>query len=186
MEIILASQSQSIKALLKLVLSSFRVEVAAIDETTLKDEAPLAYVKRMAYEKAAKVAQFHPQSLVIGSDTSVVIDQQILGKPNNRQAAKVMLQKLSQATHEVHTAVCIIQSGVAKTFVSSATVTFSKLTDQEIEAYLDLNEYQDKAGAYGIQGEAAKFIEKIDGDYYAIVGLPVNKLYQELKSIIHS
>lgn len=184
MEIILASQSPRRQELLQMLVKQFTIKVAAIDESILTNETPFAYVQRMAFEKATKIASLYPEALVIGSDTTVVIDQNILGKPANDLDAQRILRQLSGRTHDVYTAVSIIYQSTPKTFVSSAQVTFATLTEEEITKYLALNEYQDKAGAYGIQGAASKFIEKIHGDYYAIVGLPIQALYQELKQMV--
>jgi septum formation protein len=172
--IILASQSPRRKELLAELVPTFTVVPADIDESVRIGETPLAYVARMAAEKAAVVLPNHPNDLVIASDTTVTINGEILGKPVDRQDAYRMLRLMSGKKHWVHTAVYLQKGDQQCQTVVSAEVTFSPLTDEMIHRYLDLGEYADKAGAYGIQGAAKVFVEAINGDYYAIVGFPVN------------
>jgi septum formation protein len=179
--IVLASQSPRRKELLAELVPEFHVQPADIDETVRPGEEPLTYVQRMAQEKAEAVAKEYPEDLVIASDTTVVVGQEIFGKPVDRQDAKQMLQKMSGTNHWVHTAVVLQKGQKRQAALVSAQVTFSPLTDQMIEAYLTSGDYQDKAGGYGIQGPAKVFVEEIKGDFYTIVGFPVNTVAKLLR-----
>lgn len=181
MQYILASQSPRRKELLARVVTDFQAIPADVDETPYPGEQPVDYVQRMATQKATMISKDYPDDIVIGSDTSVVWKNQILGKPQDENDAKFMLKMLSGQTHEVYTAVSVQSKNKVANFVSKAEVTFNPITDEEIVQYLLDDEYKDKAGAYAVQGLASKFIQSIDGDYYAIVGLPVAALYQTLK-----
>lgn len=181
MQYILASQSPRRKELLARVVADFQAVPADIDETPYPSEQPVDYVQRMASQKAAIILKDYPEAMVIGSDTSVICQNQILGKPQDKNDAKLMLKMLSGQTHEVYTAVSIQSKDKVVNFISKASVTFYPLTEEEIAQYLLDDEYKDKAGAYAVQGLASKFIQSIEGDYYAIVGLPVAALYQNLK-----
>lgn len=180
MQYILASQSPRRKELLARVVENFQAVPADIDERPYPSEQPIDYVQRMATQKAATILKDYPEAVVIGSDTSVVWQNQILGKPQDKNDAKFMLKMLSGQTHEVYTAVSIQSKDKVANFISKAAVTFYPLTEEEIAQYLLDDEYKDKAGAYAVQGLASKFIQSIEGDYYAIVGLPVAALYQNL------
>ncbi len=182
-QIILASQSPRRKELLEKCGVSFTVEAADIDEAMdlhndLKEE-----IQKLAYRKAYAVLQKHPDAVVIGSDTIVVLNNEVLGKPADRNDAVRMLRELSGNTHQVITGVCITGSGKTFTDVSVSDVTFAQMTDEEITAYAESGEADDKAGAYGIQGLAARYITHIAGDYYSIMGLPVSMVYNELKNL---
>lgn len=179
--IILASQSPRRKELLAELVSEFAVIPADIDESVRPNETAIPYVQRMAAEKAAAIAQTYPEDLVIASDTTVVVGEEILGKPVDRKDARSMLRKMSGRTHWVHTAVVLQKGKQQREAVVSTEVVFRPLTDQEIDKYLVLDEYQDKAGAYGIQGEAKIFVSSINGDFYTIVGFPVATVYQLLQ-----
>ena len=181
MKVILASQSPRRRELLGLIKKEFLVVPADINEEVLAGENPETYVKRMAAEKAQVIAQQYPEDLIIGSDTIVVNEDRILGKPTSRQEAKEMLLGMSGRTHEVYTAVHICSATHSETFICSASVTFYELTEEEIESYLAREEYADKAGAYGIQGGAAVFVKDVKGDYYSIVGFPVGAVNQAMK-----
>lgn len=181
MKIILASQSPRRKELLAELVADFKVEPADIDEAVRKNEAPLDYVQRMAAEKAESVAAFYPQDLVIASDTTVVCQNEIFGKPQDRKEAFLMLSKMSGKDHWVHTAVTLQRNNQQSMQVVSTKVTFQPLTPGEINAYLDTKEYEDKAGAYGIQGSAKRFVKEIEGDFYGVVGFPVSTVYRMLQ-----
>jgi septum formation protein len=176
MSVILASQSPRRQELLKRLIPAFQSLPATIDETVMPDVKPIEYVLEMAIKKAEKVAQAHPDDLVIGCDTIVAINDEILGKPASAAAAFDMLKKLSGQTHEVHTAVALITKDQQKTAIVSSKVVFYDLTAAEINSYLATQEYADKAGAYGIQGQGALLIKEIHGDFYAIMGLPLANL----------
>ncbi|MCD5002163.1 septum formation protein Maf [Enterococcus saccharolyticus] len=180
MTVILASQSPRRKELLRLLIEDFTILPADIDETIHETDEPTEYVSRMAQEKAAVISRQYPEDLVIASDT-IVANNRILGKPTSRAHAKEMLLSMSGKTHSVYTAV-VLQTATKKVQrLASAEVTFYPLTEDEIDRYLEKNEYMDKAGAYGIQGSAAVFVEKVVGDFYSIVGFPVGLVNQLLK-----
>lgn len=179
--VILASQSPRRKELLHYLVEEFRIMPADIDESVLAGEDPAAYVLRMAQEKGEKIAKDHRKALVIASDTIVVHEGQILGKPQNRENAFKMLQQMSGKTHHVYTGVALQQGEKRRTALTEASVSFYELTEAEINRYLDSGEYADKAGAYGIQGRASVFVKAVQGDYYSIVGFPVGAVNQMLK-----
>lgn len=181
MAVILASQSPRRKELLGRLVREFKVEPADIDETVHENDQPEEYVMRMAREKAKHVAHDHPEDLVIACDTIVVAKGEILGKPNDREDAFRMLKMMSGATHHVYTATVLRRGSKTSAALVPAKVLFFPLTDDEINDYLDTQEYRDKAGAYGIQGQAGLFVKKIDGDYYSIVGFPLGVINQMLK-----
>ena len=178
---ILASSSPRRKEICELLGLDFTVIPAEneieIDKTIAPDEA----VKLVALSKAQDVFSKNPKNTVIGSDTAVYCDNEFLGKPENKDDAKRMLKMLSGKKHYVLTGVAVINEEKTVAFCEKATVYFQKLTDEEIEWYVNTLEPYDKAGAYAIQGLSARFIEKIDGDFYTVMGLPCHKLYEVLK-----
>ncbi|MBN1128467.1 MAG: septum formation protein Maf [Chitinispirillaceae bacterium] len=175
--VILASQSPRRREILAQMGVSFQVIVPAdLDEARYIDPADLVgSLQKLALAKTAGIAERHVDALVLGADTVVVKDGRVLGKPVDRREARAMLESLSGSIHQVMTGVALVCA--AETFSASAVactdVFFRKLTGDDIEAYLALCEYRDKAGAYAIQGKAMVFIEKITGCYYNVVGLPV-------------
>ena len=182
-KLILASKSPRRKELLEKCGIPFSVDAAEIDET-LNPALPLSEaIMDLSVRKASAVLKRHPDAVVLGSDTIVVADGEILGKPKDREDAKRMLGELSDRTHQVITGFAFVSSEKVFRDVSVSDVTFSRLSEQEIEAYVSSGEADDKAGAYGIQGLAGKFITGISGDFYAIMGLPLSMVYQELKNI---
>lgn len=182
--LILASSSPRRKQLLSLITEDFLVDVSDADETLPEGISPAEAVCLLAERKARAVADRRaPCDTVVGSDTVVVLDGAILGKPANRADAARMLSALSGRTHHVDTGVCVLHGGEKRIFLSGADVTFAPMTAPEIDAYLDTGEPFDKAGAYGVQGMGARFIERIDGDFYAVMGLPVQKLYAALRDL---
>lgn len=181
MEIILASQSPRRKELLARLVPQFAILPADIDETISATDEPQEYVTRMAQEKAAVIAQQHPEALVIACDTIVVSCGKILGKPVDDADAFAMLKGMSGSTHMVYTAVLLQKGSQTEAALVPAEVTFFPLTDEEIHAYLITGEHRDKAGAYGIQGGAGVFVKRIVGDYYSIVGFPIGVVHQLLK-----
>lgn len=183
MEIILASGSPRRRELLGLLIPRFRVEVSGADEHLPAGLAPEEYVSRLAEKKAAEVAGRFPGAVVIGSDTVVELDGEILGKPADSAGAAEMLRKLAGREHRVHTAVRVLSPMGNRTVVSSAAVDFAPMTGEEIDWYVSTGEPLDKAGAYGIQGYACRYITGIRGDYYTVMGLPVQKLYQTLREL---
>lgn len=181
MTVILASQSPRRQELLRWLIPEFEIQPADIDEDVKEQYAPKEYVMEMARQKAAVVAEKHPEALVIASDTTVVLGEKILGKPKSREEAFEMLSSMSGGSHLVYTAVVIRRENTIEEQLTAAKVTFYPLTEEEINHYLDSDDYKDKAGAYGIQNGAGVFVEKIEGDYYSIVGFPVGAVNQMLK-----
>lgn len=185
MKYILASASPRRKELLAMVLAEpFLVQVSEVDEhVSIKDPAELVQV--LAQRKAEAVAAGQSGAIVFGADTVVALRGQILGKPRDREDARRMLRQLSGQTHTVYTGVALVHTDSGKTLVEadSTEVTFAKLSEAEIEAYLKTGEYADKAGAYGIQGGAARHIEKIEGCYFNVMGFPVHRVYELLKEL---
>lgn len=182
-KVILASRSPRRKELLEKCGIEFSCMPADIDET-LNQTLPLHQaVEDLSYRKAAAILKDHMDAIVIGSDTIVTLDGVVLGKPKDRHDACRMLQKLSGKEHQVITGLCMISRDRCFRTSSIAKVTFAGLDQEEIEAYVNSGECDDKAGAYAIQGIGGKFITHIDGDYYAIMGLPLNTVYEELKNI---
>jgi len=149
---------------------------ADIDETYLPGEAPLAHAERLARGKAETIARVAPEAVVIGADTIVVIDDEVLGKPRDDAHAAAMLRQLSGRTHEVFTAVAVARDGRVDSEVEIVSVTFRDLRDDEIQAYIATREPMDKAGAYGIQGFGATIVRRIDGDFFAVMGLSLVRL----------
>ncbi|MBM7712132.1 Maf family protein [Enterococcus xiangfangensis] len=182
MTVILASQSPRRKELLRWLISDFIVQPADIDEEVKDQYAPEEYVMEMARQKAAVIAADNFDALVIASDTVVVLDEKILGKPKSRQEAFDMLKGMSGGSHLVYTSVMLRRKTQLEERLTSAKVTFYPLSDEEINRYLDSDDYKDKAGAYGIQNGAGVFVERIEGDYYSIVGFPVGTVNQMLKN----
>ena len=173
---VLASKSPRRRELLKKIGVQAELMVASVDESVIKDLPPENTVTELALLKATDVAKyFRGDTYVIGADTVVCIDGEILGKPKNIEDAKRMLRLLSGRSHEVYTGYCIVhcKSGVAVSKYEKTEVFFKELSDREIDAYVKTREPMDKAGAYGIQEKGSLFIEKIDGDYFNVVGLPV-------------
>ncbi len=182
-QLILASKSPRRKELLAKCRIPFTIDAAEIDET-LDPSLPLTEaIMDLSRRKAEAVLARHPECVVLGSDTIVVIDNKVLGKPGSRKEAVEMLHQLSGRTHQVITGFALVSNTKTHTDVSVSHVTFSSLEPQEILDYVATGEADDKAGAYGIQGAAGMFISRIDGDYYAIMGLPLNMVYQELKTL---
>ena len=182
--VILASASPRRRELLALVGIAHEVRPADVDETRRPDEPPAEYAERLAREKASAVAGAAPADAVtIGSDTIVVVDGDVLGKPRDAAEAHAMLARLGGRTHEVVTAVAAVRSGRAVSAVERVRVPFRPLGADEIEAYVATGEPMDKAGAYGIQGYGATIVERVDGDYFAVMGLPVNRLVRVLREL---
>ena len=171
--IILASQSPRRRELLALIGIPHEVRPADIDERILPGEEPVPHAERLARVKAETIATRERDAVVIGSDTIVVLDGDILGKPDDTNDAKATLRRLSGRTHTVHTAVAVSRDGRTVSGVESVEVTFRQLTSEQIDAYVATGEPMDKAGAYGIQGRAAVFVERIDGSYTGVMGLPL-------------
>lgn len=174
--IILASQSPRRAQLLRMLGLDFDVRPADIDETYLDGESAPAHAERLAREKAMKVAGEEPDSIVIGSDTVVVVDRDVLGKPRDREDAVEMLLRLQGRVHRVETGVAVARGDRLLSCVETVRVYFRPFDRRMAEAYVNTGEPMDKAGAYGIQGYGSTLVERIDGDYYAVMGLPVARM----------
>lgn len=186
MKLILASTSLRRAEILRDAGVSFTVISSALDETPYPGEAPQALVQRLADAKADLVAaRSVGPAIVIAADTVVVLDGQVLGKPRSTEDARHMLEQLSGRTHSVHTGVSLIRLPDAQRlqFVETTLVHFSRLTADEISRYLATEEPYDKAGAYAIQGRAGRFIPRIEGCYYNVVGLPLEHLLAALREL---
>ncbi len=181
--LILASQSPRRRELLQQLQLSFTVVSSNADETIEQHVNPADAVMELAKRKALVIAEDHPNSFVVGSDTVVAQEELILGKPENPTEAKEMLQRLSGKTHSVYTGVAIIQGQKEHVFYEKTDVTFWELAEEQIDAYIATGEPFDKAGAYGIQALGAIFVKEIKGDYFSVVGLPISKVYRALKDM---
>ena len=182
-KLILASGSPRRSEILNSVGWEFEKVVADIDETEFAGENPADYVQRLAKEKAEFVAKNYPDQLVLGADTTVVIDDQIIAKPVDLDDARRMIRLLSGRTHEVLTGVAVVKNGETKVGLQSTKVKFAELTESEIEFLVKFGEPLDKAGAYAVQAQAALFIEGIEGDYWNVVGLPISLVYRLMSQV---
>ena len=183
---ILASKSPRRAELLRAVGWPFEAVPADIDETRQSHEAPVDYVKRLAIEKAEAVAAQLSAGLILAADTTVVVDNHVLGQPEDDEDARRMLKLLNGRWHEVLTGVALLRAGEGEGAVSDyecTRVKFSEMSDEEIGWYVATGEPGGKAGAYGIQGRAAILIEEIQGDYFNIVGLPLRLVYELVRKI---
>ena len=181
--VILASQSPRRRELLGLIGIAHEVRPADIDETQFDGEPPREHAERLARCKAAVIARQEPDAIVIGSDTIVVVDGDVLGKPSDEAHAARMLRRLAARSHVVMTAVAVVWRGETRSSVEEVGVDFHPLTDAEIESYIATREPMDKAGAYGIQGYGATIVERVAGDYFAVMGLPVHRLTRLLQRL---
>jgi septum formation protein len=178
--LVLASASPRRQELLRNAGFEFVVQPAKIPEELRNGEEPKAFAERLAREKALAVFQQRPNDIVLGADTIVIVEGEILGKPRNDADAERMLKLLSGRTHQVITGVCLIGSRFSDTRSETTSVTMTLLSDEDIRAYVKTQEPFDKAGAYGIQGIASRWISRIEGDYFNVVGLPVSLVYRML------
>ncbi|MGB0897885.1 MAG: Maf family protein [Psychrobium sp.] len=182
-QLVLASQSPRRKQLLAQLGYQFNCIPADIDESVQDGESPAQYVERLATEKARVIAETQPANVVVlGSDTSVVFQQHILGKPESLAHCLEMLSMLSGQTHQVLTAISAVQQQKVQSSLITTEVDFKQLSEAEIVRYWHTGEPQDKAGAYGIQGIAGQFVKQIRGSYSAVVGLPLYETAQLLSS----
>lgn len=183
-KLILASASPRRAAILTSVGWEFEKHTADIDESRLEKETPKDYVRRLAGEKAEAVAVNYENRIVLGADTIVVAQEKIIGKPKDNAEARVMLKTLSGNWHEVLTGVAVVSNNQTKTDLQSTKVKFGEISEAEIEFLVEEGNPLDKAGGYAAQAQAALFIEKIEGDYWNVVGLPVNLVYKMIKAQI--
>ena len=178
--LILASQSPRRKKLLAHLNMPFTIRVADIDEAMDPAKPPAEEVARVSLAKALAVPR-EETDVVIAADTIVVLDGRVLGKPADKAEARAMLTALSGKTHQVMTGVTVLQGNKSRTHTEITEVFFRPLSQKEIDRYVESGEPMDKAGAYGIQGGASLFVEKLHGDYYNVMGLPVCRLWQMLE-----
>ncbi len=179
--VILASGSPRRKELMNTLGFQFEVAVSDIEEKIEKDLKPQDIVKSLAFQKADAVFKTNRDALVIGSDTIVVYRDKILGKPHSKQEAKEMIEMLKNEQHQVMTAVAFLSEQEQKVLCDVATVHFNDIAKNEIETYIETDEPYDKAGAYAVQGWAAKYIRGIEGNFYTIMGLPLDLVYAYLR-----
>ena len=184
-QLILASGSPRRRELLQLAGFSFRVATAGVEEIRQPGEAAVDYVRRLAYDKAMAIESTENE-IVLGADTTVELDGDVLEKPANAREATAMLNRLSGRVHLVHTGICLASPEETVLDVATTEVTFAPLTAVEISRYVASGEPFDKAGGYGIQGLASKFVERIDGCYFNVMGLPVARVYQHWRRLIEA
>jgi septum formation protein len=180
--VVLASQSPRRAEILRLAGIPFVVRAVSIDETPMAGERPEDYVQRLAEGKALAIGA-EPDDVVLAADTTVVIDGEMLGKPESVEDARRMLSKLEGRRHEVLTGICLRRGGEVIRDWAATAVWFAPMSEQEIADYVSSGEPMDKAGAYAIQGLASKYVEKIEGCYFNVVGLPVALVYRHLRTL---
>ena len=178
--LVLASASPRRQELLRNAGISFEVHPADIAEDPLPREPAKECAERLAREKALAVARQRPHDCVLGADTVVVVDGELLGKPSDAADAARMLRRLSGRVHQVITGVCLVAGGQCSVASETTSVTMSEISEKEIADYVDSGEPMDKAGAYAIQGIASRWIPRIEGDYSNVVGLPVALVWRML------
>ena len=186
MKLILASSSPRRAEVLADAGFTFEVVAARVDESRRTGEQAEAYVRRLAEAKARAVAGgVSPPAIVIAADTVVVMDGEVLGKPASAEDAGRMLRRLSGRTHQVLTGLAVLKipGGAARVEIETTRVTFAPLTEAEIEAYVASGEPLDKAGAYAIQGRGGRFVARVEGCYFNVVGLPLARLYRILREM---
>jgi septum formation protein len=185
MDLILASSSPRRKELLGMLNLPFQVKVSYADETYQDGMEPHEIVMELARIKSTVVAETNRDSVVIGADTIVVMDGDILGKPKNKEEAISTLTRLSGNVHQVYTGVALLRGQDSILFYEKTDVEFWPLKEEEIEQYVLTGEPFDKAGSYGIQGFGSLLVKRIEGDYFTVVGLPVSRLKRELEKLMH-
>jgi septum formation protein len=174
--LILASASPRRRRLLELIGLDFEVMAAGVDETPVAGEQPASFASRAARDKALEIARRFPGRLVLGADTAVDVESEILGKPHSADDAASMLRRLSGTTHLVHTAVSLAADDRCHDVVDSAKVEFVDLSDEMVRWYVSTGEPMDKAGAYAIQGLGGLLVARVEGSPNTVVGLPVHRL----------
>lgn len=181
MRIILASESPRRRDLLSLMGLDFTVVTSHVEEHPPVGATPAETVRALSLQKAQAVAALHPHDCVIGADTIVYLDGEILGKPHTPENARRYLARMQGRTHTVYTGVTVITDGSADTRHATTEVTFAPMTEREIDWYVGTGDPLDKAGAYGAQGPFGAFIERIDGTYFNVIGMPLPLLYRMLR-----
>ncbi len=186
MALILASQSPRRQELIRKITEDFRAVPSSYDESETEFHGdPQSYVTELACAKASEVFMSHQEDTVIGMDTIVFIDGDVLNKPRNEEEAVKMMRALSGRMHEVYTGFCIKRGDGGEDIVGyeETDVFFDEISDEELIEYIRTGDWKDKSGAYAIQGEASKFVSNIAGDFFNVVGFPVNRIYRELRKI---
>lgn len=185
MKVVLGSKSLRRSELLNLLDLDFYVDYVDLDEDVESYTDPKDYAMQVVKQKGKAVSNKHQDELVICADTIVVVDEVILGKPVNKEDARRMMNLLNNRSHEVMTAVYIKYLDYEEVFVEVTKVYVDKMTSEEIESYISSDEPYDKSGGYGIQGRFSKHIKKVEGDFFNVMGLPVNKVYNQVKKLIN-
>jgi septum formation protein len=183
-KLILASRSPRRKELLGLLGYDFDVIVSDVSESVNEDLSPVELVKTLAYQKAIAVFEKHSHDVVLGCDTIVVVDDEILGKPKNQGQAKEMMLKMKNREHQVITGVAILSEEKKIVFSNTSVVHFNDIAEKEIDEYIKTPEPYDKAGGYAIQGWAARYISAIEGNFYTIMGLPLDQVFENLNKLL--
>ena len=178
--IILASSSPRRRELLSMIGLNYVIETSGEEEVQPHGLPPAEFVKTLALQKAQPVADLHPGDCVIGADTIVYLEGDILGKPHTPDVAKAYLSRMQGKKHVVFTGVAVLKNGHADVRHCETTVTFAPMTPREIDAYVATGEPLDKAGAYGVQGPGGIFVERVEGNYFNVIGLPLPMLYKML------
>jgi septum formation protein len=182
-KVVLASSSPRRRELLNLIGIAHEVRPANLDESMRPRETPRRHAERLARDKASAVAMRDPDLITIAADTIVVINRKVLGKPVDKEDAARMLAMLSGREHTVITAVAVSRGKKLRSAIEEVKVKFRRLREEEIEAYIATGEPMDKAGAYGIQGFGATIVERIEGDYFAVMGLPLVRLIGLMREV---
>ena len=178
--IILASSSPRRRELLSMIGLDYIIETSGEEEVQPHGLAPAEFVKTLALQKAQPVADLHPEDCVIGADTIVYLEGDILGKPHTPEVATAYLKRMQGKKHAVYTGLAVLKNGKADVRHCETHVTFAPMTEREIDAYVATGEPLDKAGAYGVQGPGGIFVERVEGNYFNVIGLPLPLLYKML------
>ncbi len=182
-KVVLASSSPRRRELLNLIGLAHEVRPPNLDDSMRPREAPRRHAERLARDKASAIAMRDPDLITIGADTIVVINRKVLGKPVDEEDAARMLAMLSGREHTVITAVAVSRGKKLRSAIEEVKVRFRRLREDEIEAYIATGEPMDKAGAYGIQGYGATIVERVEGDYFAVMGLPLVRLIGLMRDV---
>jgi septum formation protein len=182
MRLILASQSPRRRELLSLMGLTFDIVVSEVEETVPENIGPGELVEQLALDKAQAVRELHPEACVVGADTIVYIDGEIMGKPSDDADAARILNRLQGRTHTVYTGVAVLTPSGTDVRHDATRVTFAPMSEKEIAWYVGTGEPRDKAGAYGIQGPGGMFVERVEGNYFTVIGMPLPLLYHMLQS----